>query len=94
MSSLMESTDMGEARRRQQTDPLYGVMGKQELVTSPLWVVYEGVLFLVGGGDSLACLPASNKLPALTEEQEAVLQGIIAENPQLTVIDVVESTQT
>ena len=85
---------MGEARRRQLVDPLYGVMGKQELVVSPLWVVYREVLFLVGAGDSIACLPASSMLPPLTEEQVAALEAIIVDNPQLTAIDVVENTQT
>lgn len=72
---------MGESKRRQVTDPLYGVVPKTG-VMSPLWVVHKGVLFLVGQGDSIACLPASNMVVP-NDEQLAVLEDIISSNPTL-----------
>ena len=72
---------MGQSRQRKLIDPLYGVIPKQG-VTSPLWMVHKGVLFLVGQGDSLACLPAANNLTP-NGEQLAVLEEIIGSNPSL-----------
>jgi len=72
---------MGQARKRKLIDPLYGVLPK-EGITSPLWMVHKGVLFLVGQGDSLACLPAANNLTP-NGEQLAVLEEIINSNPSL-----------
>jgi hypothetical protein len=51
---------------------------------SPLWVVHKGVLFLVGRGDSIACLPAGNKVTP-NEEQLKVLEDILDSNPSLMV---------
>jgi hypothetical protein len=72
---------MGQARKRKLIDPLYGVLPR-ECITSPLWIVHKGVLFLVGQGDSLACLPAANNLTP-NGEQLAVLEEIISSNPSL-----------
>ncbi len=78
---------MGEANRRKVQDPLYGVVPKTG-VMSPLWVIHKGVLFLVGQGDSIACLPAGNMVTP-NEEQLKVLEDILDSNPSLmgTVID-------
>ena len=72
---------MGESKRRQVQDPLYGVVPKTG-VMSPLWVVHKGVLFLVGQGDSIACLPAGN-IVVPNEEQLKVLEDILDSNPSL-----------
>lgn len=86
---------MGEARVRQQTDPLYGVIGKGAR-DSPQWAVVDGVLLLEGRGGDIVFLPAS-KMVTLNEEQLEAVRAILADNPQLTdttSIDVVESTHT
>ena len=72
---------MGEAKRRRSRDPLYGIVPKTGTV-SPLWVVHRGVLFLVGQGDSIACLPAGNMVTP-NAEQLRVLEGILDSNPSL-----------
>jgi hypothetical protein len=72
---------MGESSRRKAQDPLYGVVPKTG-VMSPLWVVHRGVLFLVGQGDSIACLPAGNMVVP-NEEQLKVLEDILSSNPSL-----------
>lgn len=72
---------MGESKRRKKQEPLYGVVPKTGVV-SPLWLMHKGVLFLVGQGDSIACLPASNMVIP-NEEQLAVLEDILSSNPTL-----------
>lgn len=72
---------MGESKRRKKQSPLYGVVPKTGVV-SPLWLMHKGVLFLVGQGDSIACLPASNMVVP-NEEQLAVLEDILSSNPTL-----------
>ncbi|WOL31457.1 hypothetical protein [Microcoleus phage My-WqHQDG] len=74
---------MGEANRRKVQDPLYGVVPKTG-VMSPLWVLHKGVLFLVGQGDSIACLPAGNRVTP-NVEQLKVLEDILSSNPSLMV---------
>lgn len=86
---------MGESRRRQLMDPLYGVVPKDGVV-APLWLMYKGVLFLVGERDTIACLPASNMVIP-NAQQVAALEDVLAENPYLLptgIDDVVLPTDT
>lgn len=72
---------MGEAARRRRNDPTYGIVPK-DAVEAPLWLEYKGVLFLVGEGNTLACLPAGNKVVP-NAKQRAVMDGVLASNPYL-----------
>lgn len=73
---------MGESKRRQDKDALYGIVPKAGNVPL-LWTVHKGVLFLiVGGGDSLTCLPASSYVIP-NEKQVEALEELIASNSQL-----------